>query len=585
MSSPTTSVDIHYDDDRSRYTVRDLKSLSRYTPSCPLRVIALVDFDAFYAQCESKRLEIDGEQQPLAVLQFKNCIALNYAAKAAGLKRGVSPEDAKRQCPHVLIQHVATWREGDDSWRYRDDVKPDMETDKAALDPYRQESRKGFELIKQILPASPLQKVEKASIDEVFLDLSSQVHEKLLENYPELMTISTQDPDYNLPMPPTSALSWTGSKLIETDDELENVSPDWDDIVLHIGADIVQDVRAKILAELKYTCSAGIAHNKVISKLAAGHNKPNQQTVVRARAVNAFLSQYKLSKIRGLGGKLGNRVIEAFGTDDISELLPLSLRDMQSKIGASSGAWVYNVIRGTEQSEVVERTQLQSMLAAKTFQPRAKDFAQAEKWLTIFAGDLMGRLIEQDAASANRRPKVVALHHAIDGRYGPTRSKQMQIPPGARITRELLLDLFKTLLIQVSHEGPTFPCLGLSVSLNSFEDGSSGNSSLKNFFMPRQQDHEAEQIPQVRETTPQPKRKRGLLDYNGFTEKSVKVSKTDPIGNGYNEAARKACLSPSDVSDRVVTAANLYSCPKCKKNVPDPLEHLDWHMAMELQNG
>lgn len=583
MSSPRTSFTAHHGDETSRFTVRDLRHLSRYAPSCPLRVIALVDFDAFYAQCEAVRLGINSEDQPLAVLQFKNCIALNYAAKAAGLKRGVTPEDAKRQCPNVLIQHVATWREGDDKWRYRDDVKQDMETDKAALDPYRLQSRKAFELIKQILPAPPLQKVERASIDEVFLDLSGHVHSRLLKDYPQLCMIQDHDLDSKLPAPPTSALNWEGSKLVDTDDEHETAGPDWDDIVLHIGAEIVVDVRAKILAELKYTCSAGIAHNKVVSKLAAGHNKPNAQTIVRTRAVNNFLSQYKLGKIRGLGGKLGSKVIEACGTDDIPELLRLSLKDIQSKIGVSSGTWVYNVIRGAEQSEVVERTQLQSMLAAKTFQPRAKDFTQAEGWLTIFAGDLMGRLIEQDATSANRRPKVVALHHAIDGRFGPTRSKQMQIPPGARITQELLLDLFKTLLTQISHEGPTFPCLGLSVSLNNFVDESAGNSTLRSFFTKEEHNGKHQQIHTRDGTTSQtqPKRKRGLLDYNGFGEKSLKLNKTTSTNSDISAIQQHE----SDDAVEPSTSENLYRCPKCAKDVSDPLEHLDWHVAKELQNG
>ena len=40
-------------------------------------------------------------------------------------------------------------------------------------------------LIKQLLPAGDMQRVEKASVDEVFLDLSAHVHSVLLARYPD----------------------------------------------------------------------------------------------------------------------------------------------------------------------------------------------------------------------------------------------------------------------------------------------------------------------------------------------------------------------------------------------------------------
>lgn len=54
---------------RSRFTYRHLSQLAGYVTSCPLRVIAHIDLDAFYAQCEMRRLGVPDEQ-PLAVLQW-----------------------------------------------------------------------------------------------------------------------------------------------------------------------------------------------------------------------------------------------------------------------------------------------------------------------------------------------------------------------------------------------------------------------------------------------------------------------------------------------------------------------------------
>ena len=51
---------------KSKYTFKHLAQLGLSSTACPLRVIAHIDLDAFYAQCEGVRLEIP-EDQPLAV--------------------------------------------------------------------------------------------------------------------------------------------------------------------------------------------------------------------------------------------------------------------------------------------------------------------------------------------------------------------------------------------------------------------------------------------------------------------------------------------------------------------------------------
>jgi DNA polymerase eta len=53
----------------SKFTYRNLAHLASSLTSCPLRVIALIDLDAFYAQCEMVRLGTT-EDQPLAVQQW-----------------------------------------------------------------------------------------------------------------------------------------------------------------------------------------------------------------------------------------------------------------------------------------------------------------------------------------------------------------------------------------------------------------------------------------------------------------------------------------------------------------------------------
>ncbi|KAI9649371.1 DNA-directed DNA polymerase eta rad30 [Ciborinia camelliae] len=464
---------------KSKFTYRNLAQLATYAGS-PLRVIAHLDLDAFYAQVEMVRLGIE-EDKPLAVQQWQGLIAINYPARAFGLNRHITITEAKKLCPDLICQHVATWREGDEKWAYHDDAFKNIATHKVSLDPYRLESRRILACIKDCLPKD-LQRVEKASVDEVFMDLSAQVHATLLERYPELKGPAPYDDlTEQLPLPPTTCLDWKADALVDLDrDETETDDPDWDDIAMLIGSEIVRTVRAAIREKLKYTCSAGIAQNKMLSKLGSAHKKPNQQTVIRNRAVKQFLSGFKFTKIRNLGGKTGEEVVKLFNTDMVSDLLLVPMEQLKQKLGEETGTWVYNVIRGIDASDVNSRTQIKSMLSAKSFRPSINTPDQANRWLRIFAADIHSRLVEEGVLENKRRPKTINLHH----KHGvQTKSRQAPIPQGKKMDETLLYELAKTLLNQIMLDGRVWPCSNLSLSVGGFEDGVTGNMGIGAFLV------------------------------------------------------------------------------------------------------
>lgn len=71
------------------------------------RLIIHVDMDAYFAQVEMKKHGIP-ESQPLGVLQWDSLIALNYAAKDRGVRRGMQAFDALAVCEDLKFAHVAT---------------------------------------------------------------------------------------------------------------------------------------------------------------------------------------------------------------------------------------------------------------------------------------------------------------------------------------------------------------------------------------------------------------------------------------------------------------------------------------------
>jgi DNA polymerase eta len=464
---------------KSRFTYKQLHQLKSYSPQTPLRVIAHVDLDAFYAQCETVRLGID-PSLPLAVQQWQGLIAINYPARAFGLNRHVTSTEALKQCPDLILQHVATWKEGDEKWAYHEDSFKNMATHKVSLDPYRLECRRILKCIKESLPEKD-QRVEKASIDEVFMDLSAQVHTILLERYPELRGPTPyDDPTERLPKVPTTVLDWAADALVETGEvDGEDRDPDWDDVCMVIASEIVRDVRKCIKDTLGYTCSGGVAKNKMLAKLGSGYKKPNQQTVIRNRAIKHFLSDMKFTKIRMLGGKLGDEIVAMFGTDKVKDLVEQPLEQLK-KLGDDTGSWLYNIIRGEDNNEVNPRTQIKSMLSAKSFRPAINSFEQGVRWLRIFVADIFSRCVEEGVLENKRRPKTINLHHRQGAQ---TRSRQAPIPQGKPLSEAILFDLAKNLLAQVVVDGRAWPCSNLSLSVGGFEDGITNNKGIGSFLV------------------------------------------------------------------------------------------------------
>ncbi|KAL7938397.1 DNA/RNA polymerase [Trichoderma chlorosporum] len=604
MSSPSPGSGASWplrDARRSRFTYRQLAQLATYSTATPLRVVAHIDLDAFYAQCEMVRLGVP-EDKPLAVQQWQGLIAVNYPARKWEIGRHCNVTEAKKLCPELIAQHVATWREGDDKWAYREDAAANIATDKVSLDPYRLQSRKILALIKDSLPRD-LQKVEKASIDEVFLDLSAQVHLELLRRFPELSAPPPSgDVAESLPFPSAAALDWQTDNLVGLEEDQEALDPDWDDVVILVGSEIVRGVRAQIRQKLGYTCSAGIANSKLVSKLGSAFKKPNAQTVIRSRAVLSFLTAIKVTKMRNLGGKLGDQVVSIFGTESVKELRDVSLDQIKAKLGDETAVWLYNTIRGIDHSEVNSRTQIKSMLSAKSFRPSIKSAEQAIKWLRIFAGDIYSRLVEEGILEHKRWPRTINLHHR---HAGQTRSRSSQISSGKSLDEQALFALAQELLHQIISEGDVWPCANLSLSVSGFEEGVKGNMGIGAFFKKRDDTPPLRSFDAVPEasTTEQPSKKPRLDTSNiqrffhkrpahdqaplnlkeHFSANHPQPDDADfPWLDQENDGAETASRETAEPGDPAL------SCPRCKASFGDEVSlqsHQDWHFAKDIQDS
>jgi DNA polymerase eta len=267
-------------DTHAATTYRHLLSSTAMTAFNPLRTIGHCDIDGAFAQFEQVRLGLP-DDVPLVAIQWNSIIAVNYPARAYGIKRDMSAaspnapggvvnhiEEAKKRCPGLVVQHVATYRNGENEAGYWPDV--DRRTHKVSLDPYRRESLKILAIFREMAPKAEL---EKASIDEAFMDLTPMVIDRLLQAHPHLATVPPDAPDgLDSLLPPAPPINWSkAGNIIPIDTEGEEPPAEetdtWQDWALCIGAEIMADVRAEVWKQLHYTCSAGIAHNKAMAKV------------------------------------------------------------------------------------------------------------------------------------------------------------------------------------------------------------------------------------------------------------------------------------------------------------------------------
>jgi DNA polymerase eta len=358
--------------------------------------------------------------------------------------------------------------------------------------------------------------------------------------------------------------------------------------------------------------SGGISRNKMLAKLGAGYKKPNQQTVIRNRAVQQFLSDFKFTKIRNLGGKLGDEIVAMFNTDTVGDLLKVPLEAMR-KLGDDTGSWLYNTIRGEDSSEVNVRTQIKSMLSAKSFRPSINNFEQGARWLRIFAADIFSRCVEEGVLENKRRPKVITLHHRQGAQ---TRSRQSPIPQGKPLTEQMLFELAKNLLAQVVVDGRAWPCGNLSLSVGGFEDGVTGNRGIGGFLV-RGDEAKAlmdkESVDDLsRQSSEQPPNKRRRVETTTklnqfFTRDESRDSgaeqyETDDVHenndmNGKHDTIRLKTPEHHELmSDKLPPSAqgappqflqqqglDTWFCQKCGSHVSkEQAEHEDWHFAKEL---
>ncbi|TDG44476.1 hypothetical protein AWZ03_009113 [Drosophila navojoa] len=447
------------------------------------RVVLLVDMDCFFCQVEEKQ-HPEYQGKPLAVVQYNpwrggGIIAVNYAARAKGVTRHMRGDEAKELCHDIILCKVPNIREKADTSKYRDAGK---------------EVANVLQRFTQLL--------ERASVDEAYLDITETVNQRIEQLQTGTFSLKPEElvncyavgydniGDYVNKITNRFANPYVDDEryvLAYDPNDLPAVRQS--DLRLLIGACIAGEVRAAVKAETGYECSAGIAHNKILAKLAAGMNKPNKQTILPLAQIPPLFDQLPVGKIKGMGGKFGETVCETLGVKFLGQVLKYSEKDLQRKLDEKSGTWLHNIARGIDLEAVTPRFYSKSIGCCKKFPGRNNitGLKTLQHWLGELASEINDRL-EKDFIENNRKAKQMVVQYVqdIDGQeVASSRSMPLNQCDQETLVKqslELIKTNTKTFLRPGSEAALNNAIKFLGISVGKFESASSAQNSLQTMF-------------------------------------------------------------------------------------------------------
>ncbi|CAH1791744.1 unnamed protein product [Owenia fusiformis] len=437
------------------------------------RVIALVDMDCFYVQVEQRR-NPSLKGKPCAVVQYKTwkgggIIAVGYEARACGVTRQMRGDEAKEKCPAIELVRVPEVRGKADLTRYRD---------------------AGAEVIAVLCRFSDC--VERASVDEAYIDLTEEVQKRLntagndsvtLDKLPCTHVTGFEDAETTdkETKRQNGLNAWTESIYHSTDD-VEDHSRDQ---MLTIGAVIAEEMRAAVFRDTGFHCSAGIAHNKMLAKLACGLNKPRKQTILPHSSVNQLFQTLSITKLRSLGGKLGEQLQEQLGVEKVADLCKYSEQQLQQIFGDKTGTILYGMCRGEEHEPVTARLLPKSVGCGKNFRGREMldTRTKVKHWIHSLAEEVTERL-EKDKLMNKRVAKNMTI--GVGQLTKPSTTHSSRSCTIVRYDAQKIGDDAFAVLQKFNtaggHQEAWVPAIvNLSISAGKFQDEGT-SQKIKNFF-------------------------------------------------------------------------------------------------------
>ena len=198
------------------------------------------------------------------------------------------------------------------------------------------------------------------------------------------------------------------------------------------------EIRQKIIKESGLPISFGMSANKIVSKVATGEAKPNNQLKIDLGFERDFLAPLSIRKIPSVGEKT-YQILRNLGVDKVRVVQEMPLEMMTSVLGVN-GRTIWKRANGIDNPPLVPFHERKSISTERTFSKDTIDMTKLRT--TIFA-------MAENLAFQLRRGNKLAGTISVKIRYSDfnTYNKQIKIPYSSadHVIIPKVLELFEKL--------------------------------------------------------------------------------------------------------------------------------------------
>lgn len=151
--------------------------------------------------------------------------------------------------------------------------------------------------------------------------------------------------------------------------------------------------------------SIGVGANRYIAKLASARSKPDGLLFVEPGTEEAFLDGLSLFSLWGVGGKTGER-LRSLGFTDVPSLRAMPRERLQRMMGAASGAFLYEIVRGRDPGIFGDAPKTHSLSGERTYGQDVLDVEVLKTTLLELAEELRFRLMSEGVRSRTVQLKL-----------------------------------------------------------------------------------------------------------------------------------------------------------------------------------
>ena len=234
---------------------------------------------------------------------------------------------------------------------------------------------------------------------------------------------------------------------------------------------LAQQIKNKIRAKIKLSCSIGVSSNKLISKIASDYQKPDGLTIIKPDKIEQFLKPLNIRVIPGIGKKTEQRFKE-MNLETIEDLKKIDVFTLNKEFGRKNGTYMYNAIRGINDDPVKEKEESIQYSKITTLKKDSKDH---EFLLENLQG--LCKQVHDVIMKNNKMFKSIGIHFVQSDLTNKSKSKILR--NSTNNLEELEKNAEQLLLNALDNQTMTIRRLGVKVAdLTEIK----GQSDITNYF-------------------------------------------------------------------------------------------------------